>query len=140
MFNKDILADRIKQLRKERKLNQEDIGTILNVSKTQISDIEKGKRLTTIENLVILANYFNVSLDYLTGRIDDPDMPSSNKVKNISTEEVELLEDFRQLDKYEQNIIIGRISEMIYNKNIENTALKVTEERVEMDVKNRLSK
>lgn len=140
MFNQDVLAYRIKQLRKERKLNQEDIGIILNVTKTQISDIEKGKRLTTIENLVILADYFNVSLDYLTGRTDNPDLIINKAEQSISEVESELLGDFRLLNKYEQNIIMGKISEIIYNKNIENNNIEISEELINIDLNERLNK
>lgn len=128
MFNQDILANRIKQLRKEHELKQEEIGALINVSKTQISDIEKGKRSTSIENLVILAKHFNVSIDYLAGISDNPDISEHNNVLNITPEESELLEDFRLLNKYEQNIIMGKISEMIYNKTIEKNNMELSEE------------
>ena len=72
MYQKNhILSDRLKELRKERNLTQSDIGEILHVSKVQISDIEKGKKTTTIDNLVILAKYFDVSTDYLLGLSDN---------------------------------------------------------------------
>ncbi len=72
MYHKNhILSDRLKELRKEHNLTQSDIGEILHVSKVQISDIEKGKKTTTIDNLVILAQYFKVSTDYLLGLSDD---------------------------------------------------------------------
>jgi len=45
---------------------------LLGVTKTQISDIENAKTSTALEKAVILADFFNVSLDYLVGRSDDP--------------------------------------------------------------------
>lgn len=72
MFYKNIFADRIKALRKEKKATQSDLAKLLDVTKTQISDLENSKTTTSIERLCILADYFEVSLDYLVGRSDDP--------------------------------------------------------------------
>ena len=43
---------------------------MLGVTPTQISDMERGRRTTTLEKAVELADYFGVSLDYLVGRTD----------------------------------------------------------------------
>jgi transcriptional regulator with XRE-family HTH domain len=72
MFDKKFLGMKIRELRASKKVNQTVIATLLGVTKTQISDIENGKASTTIEKLVQLADYFGVSLDYLTGRTDNP--------------------------------------------------------------------
>jgi len=70
MFNKISFGKRIKELRTTKNLKQSDLAGLLGVSITQISDIENGKRTTSIEKLIILADYFNVSIDYLVGRTD----------------------------------------------------------------------
>lgn len=72
MFSKEIFANRIKSLRKEKKITQNDLAELLKVTKTQISDLENAKTTTSIERLCTLADYFDVSLDYLVGRSDDP--------------------------------------------------------------------
>jgi len=72
MFDKNIFAKRLKQLRKDKHLKQEDIGSLLSVTKTQISDIENARRTTTLENLVVLSDFFCVSTDYLLGLTDNP--------------------------------------------------------------------
>jgi len=74
MFDKNIFSARFKNLRKENKVTQQTIADLLSVTKTQISDIENGKTTTSIERLCIIADYFDVSLDYLVGRSDDPTM------------------------------------------------------------------
>lgn len=68
MFNKKLFGNRIMKLRKEKNLTQSELADILGVQKTQISEMENGNRTTTIEKLYILADYFNVSIDYLVGR------------------------------------------------------------------------
>lgn len=74
MFSKDIFAGRIKSLRKNNHKTQTDLAQLMEVSKTQISDIENGKSTTSIERLCALADYFNVSIDYLVGRTDNPEV------------------------------------------------------------------
>lgn len=72
MFDKNILSNRLRALRKSNKVTQQSLADLLSVTRTQISDIENAKTTTSIERLCILADYFNVSLDYLVGRSDDP--------------------------------------------------------------------
>ena len=68
MFSRDIFAERVKKLRKEKKVSQAYLAKLLGVTSTQITDIEKGKTTTSIERLCILAEYFDVSVDYLVGQ------------------------------------------------------------------------
>jgi transcriptional regulator with XRE-family HTH domain len=67
-----ILKDRAYELRKAAGLNQKELGEVLGLSQKAISTIESGSRSTTIDKLVILAEYFHVSTDYLLGITDDP--------------------------------------------------------------------
>jgi DNA-binding XRE family transcriptional regulator len=72
MFNGNLFAARIRGLRVQKNLSQTELGAVLGMTKPAISDLERGRRTTTIEKLVELADYFNVSVDYLVGRSDDP--------------------------------------------------------------------
>lgn len=63
----DYLSQRILQLRKERGLNQKELGNAVGLSHKAISTIESGTRSTTIEKLVALARFFGVSTDFLLG-------------------------------------------------------------------------
>ena len=58
---------RMKALRKEKKLTQEEIACRLFVCQRTYSDYETGKTRITIETFVELAKIFDVNLDYLTG-------------------------------------------------------------------------
>ncbi|WP_349292567.1 helix-turn-helix domain-containing protein [Thermoanaerobacterium butyriciformans] len=68
----DILEfkDRLKELRKELKKDRYEIAKFLNVSYSTIAKYESGVRSPDKETLDKLANYFNVSVDYLLGRTD----------------------------------------------------------------------
>lgn len=72
MFCEEKFATRVKQLRKDHGLKQGELGEIVGLSLQAISDIERGHRTTSIDKLVALADYFNVSIDYLVGRTDNP--------------------------------------------------------------------
>ncbi|OSA84121.1 transcriptional regulator [Clostridium botulinum] len=63
-----MLGDRLKELREEKQLTQEELGKFLNVSRQAISSYESEDTEPSISNLIKLADIFNVSLDYLLGR------------------------------------------------------------------------
>lgn len=58
----------IAELRIDKSMNQEQLATVLNVSRSTLANWEVGNRSIDIETLVIIADYFNVSCDYLLGR------------------------------------------------------------------------
>jgi transcriptional regulator with XRE-family HTH domain len=68
MFDKKIFGQRIKELRIKNQLTQTQLAEVIGVHKSVISEIENGINTTTLEKVYILADYFNVSIDYLTGR------------------------------------------------------------------------
>jgi len=72
MSLKEVLAERLKELRLKKNIKQSELGKIVGLSDNAISDIERGYRLTSIEKLEALADYFDVSVDYLIGRTDNP--------------------------------------------------------------------
>ncbi|TPE70804.1 helix-turn-helix transcriptional regulator [Halalkalibacterium halodurans] len=78
-----MLGERLKKLRNERKITQEELGKKVNVTKVSISGYENGNRNPDTETLQKLADFFEVSTDYLLGRTDDK--PNEKKeVKQLS--------------------------------------------------------
>ena len=63
---------RMKDLREDHDLSQEDIAKILQTTREQISKYETGKQMMGVDKYIKLAKFYNVSLDYLTGVIDTP--------------------------------------------------------------------
>lgn len=61
-------ANRLKLLRKEKGLNQTELAKEFNITSRTISQYEKGIRTPDLIQLDRLANFFNVSTDYLLGR------------------------------------------------------------------------
>ena len=73
------LSQRLKQLKIERNLLQKTIAYDNNITLRTYQRYETGEREPSSSTLIKLADYFNVSLDYLTGRTDEPVNPN---VKN----------------------------------------------------------
>ncbi len=61
---------RLKVLRKQRKISQLKLALDLNMNQNTISRYENLERQADYKTLVMLADYFSVSLDYLLGRTD----------------------------------------------------------------------
>ena len=63
---------RMKDLREDRDLSQEDIAKVLQTTQEQISKYETGRQMMGIDKYIKLAKYYNVTLVYLVGLIDTP--------------------------------------------------------------------
>ena len=63
---------RLKSLRKEKGISQLKLALDLNISQNSISRYETGEREADYRTLILIADYFNVSVDYLLGRTDNP--------------------------------------------------------------------
>ena len=63
---------RLKDIREDADKKQEDIAIILNITRQQYQLYESGKREMPMHHFLILAKYYNVSLDYLAGLIETP--------------------------------------------------------------------
>jgi len=65
-------SERLKELRKTRGLTQKQLAEETNASERGIQNYEIKARKPEHDALIALADYFDVSLDYLVGRSDDP--------------------------------------------------------------------
>ena len=72
MDTKKIFSVRIRELRKKSGVSQMQLANALGLTQNSIGMMERGHRGTTIDKLVLLAEYFHVSTDYLLGVTDDP--------------------------------------------------------------------
>ena len=63
----NIFCERLKELRIEKGIGQVELAKALNLSKGIISLWENGLREPKLSNLILLAQYFQVSIDYLVG-------------------------------------------------------------------------
>lgn len=70
MTTKEIFSQRMRELRKESGQPQKVLAELLGVSINQISEMEKGTRMTTLEKLPVICKHYKVSADYLLGLSD----------------------------------------------------------------------
>ena len=81
---------RLKQLRNERKINQRELAKYLKVAPSTISMYENGQREPNFEVLEVLADFFNVDMNYLLGKTDKTtklliDKPQGLKIPVLGT-------------------------------------------------------
>ena len=69
---KDIFSQRLQTLRKSAGENQETLGAVIGIGKTGVSEMENGRKTTTLEKLAVICQHYNVSADYLLGLTDEP--------------------------------------------------------------------
>ena len=63
---------KLRELRKKRRISQLKLAMDLGMNQNSISRYETGERQADYETLIAFADYFEVSIDYLLGRTDNP--------------------------------------------------------------------
>ena len=98
-------SENLYNLRKEKGLTANNLAKILGFMENTIYAWEKERAQPNIETLNKLADYFEVSVDYLLGRTDE--LGIIQKENSLSKNESELLFLFKKLDTVKQNKVIG---------------------------------
>ena len=91
-----ILGYRLRELRKENKMSQEDLGKLLGVTKVSVSGYENGTRIPSLDILNGILDVFGVSADYLLGRELNV-VCEDNRGFNValSTSDIEIIKEIR---------------------------------------------
>ena len=63
---------RLRNVREDKDLTQTDVAKLLRTTRQQVGKWENGVQMMGIDKYIILAKYYNVSLDYLAGLVDVP--------------------------------------------------------------------
>ncbi|MBE6755217.1 MAG: helix-turn-helix transcriptional regulator [Ruminococcaceae bacterium] len=66
------MNNNLKKLRQERKLTQIAVQMKTGIEQALISKFENGERVPPTETLIILADFYDVSIDYILGRTENP--------------------------------------------------------------------
>lgn len=77
-------GEKIADLREKRGQTQEDLAAKLGISRASLSHYEKNRREPDYATLTKLADYFQVSVDYLLGRTDDPHPSSAIAIQEFA--------------------------------------------------------
>lgn len=101
---------RLKGLREEWKLNQAELAGKLNVSQSTISAYEIGERAPDLKILIHMADFFNVSLDYLVGMSD---VKQQIRKSDLTADELEHLYRYRQLGDIEKEKVKSYIDGLL---------------------------
>ena len=91
----------LRSIRNEKNITQIRLSVAAEVSQETISAYESGKALPSAETLIKIADFLDVSIDYLLERTDNPLVN-----RNAKDEEIEILNIFHQLDKKQKEDVI----------------------------------
>ena len=112
---------RLKELRLANGLTQKELAKSIEVGRTTISEYESGKIVPKHEGLLKLANYFNVSVDYLTGVSDEPATRQSNEHeldKLLNTLDYILMNEYDSPVRYE-GVILNTYEKLMVSQFLE---------------------
>ena len=102
---------RLKELTNQKNMTQDELGKVLNVSGKTIGTWERDSRQPNIETINALANYFNVSTDYLLGRKENS--KTKNDDKQVDLTGIGQKEDEEKIFSYEGKEIPRQDLELI---------------------------
>lgn len=94
-----IFAECLQELREDRNVSRKELAAFLNISVSTLGMYEQGRREPNIDMLIKLADYFNVSLDFLVGR------SSNSGERKIMLEALRLKNKIDKLPQEYKNII-----------------------------------
>lgn len=72
MFSREVFSRRLLALRQQTGVTQSELAAAIKINRTSITLMERAERAASIEVLYALADFFDVSIDYLVGRSDNP--------------------------------------------------------------------
>ena len=113
-----MFYQRIRDLREDKDINQSNISEKLNITLKTYQRYERGETPITLEVAEQLANFYNVSLDYIAGRSKDKRGMSKT---DLPKDEAELVRMYRELSDLRKGEIIGTIK-TLYRQQIEESA------------------
>ena len=108
-----MIGLRLKELRAVKKLRQSDIAAFLGISRTTYTQYETGVSEPDIDTINKLAEYYNVSTDYLLGRTDDRNYADTSINSDWPPEAKVLFRDVHKLTPEQRDIVLKLIKEFI---------------------------
>lgn len=109
---KNNISSVLNALLKERKLTQTDLAIAIGVSNAAISYWLNGRKEATADNIIALADYFEVSTDYLLGRSNDVGIIETNA--NLTQDQQDLLSLYNKMSFQDKNQLLGFAKALVY--------------------------
>lgn len=121
------MESRIKEFRENRRLIQAILASELNITQQSLSKYERDITTIKIDILKSIAEYFNVTTDYLLGISDvKRDLQGQMKINKDIDEYYDLIEVYKGLDKYDKEMVWSILQ-----------AVKKTHEKRKIDIEKR---
>ena len=132
-----MFHERLKQIRKSRNVTQSQVSAMLEISTRNYQSFEYGECKPSFDTLIALAEYFDVSLDYLVGRIDEnnyheevkkgecestKEISGNNQILNYS--HLKLLEKLLNSMKYGNVVLVVQDEKIVQIEKTEKHRLK----------------
>lgn len=108
-----LLAQRLRQARKSKKLTQEELANRVSTTKGTISNYENGHSSPPNEMLVLLAETLGTTTDYLLGRTTNPSPKDSENDSNINVAFYDGLKDLDDLEPDERQFILDMVEDTV---------------------------
>lgn len=117
-----MFGRKLKELRLERKINQSELGEIIGISPSTVGMYERDQRFPDKDILSKIADYFEVSVDYLLGRTDERNVHKEKTkldpgVKTIAAHRININEDLPDDAIEKINEYIKMVEMMYKNSN-----------------------
>lgn len=78
-----MFSERLKELRRQKKLTQQDLADFLGISRQGYAKYENNQSESDHETIKKLASFFNVTTDYLLGHSDDPELTEDEEFEDF---------------------------------------------------------
>ena len=101
--------EKLKEIRKSKKISQKEFAEHMNVAQNTVSRWETGERLMDSDTLIKAADFFNVSVDYLLGRAK---RSQTITVAQKSAESMRLIDEYTKLNDLGKHEAVKRIKEL----------------------------
>lgn len=109
----------IAKQRERTGISQKELATILNVSPSAVALWEVNKRCPSLESLLMIADYFNVSMDIFFTLDRKNTNFTSLEIKKRSDKCQKMIEYFESMNEESQDIIIGKSRELLRQQRLE---------------------
>ena len=100
-----ILGYRLRELRKDNNMSQEELGKLLGVTKVSVSGYENGTRIPSMEVLITILNVFKISADYILGRELDVVCESSTGSVLMAQDDINIINELKLHPKLYNSVV-----------------------------------
>ncbi|MFV0516599.1 MAG: helix-turn-helix domain-containing protein [Aminipila sp.] len=117
-------GERLRFLRQENSITQEELANAINVRRPAISGYETKNQQPDFARLILISNFFNVSIDYLLGKTDLPnyDRSINSSTSILPTKQKQLVDIYNSLNATNQGALLERAETLLeFQKKEEST-------------------